>query len=135
MWNGTTPNDLGTLGGRASYATSINASGQVVGYSTLDLTEVGNNTNHATLWSNGNVIDLNSLVDPSVAAAGWVLSRAYGINNNGWIVGYAFNPGLGITNEAFLLSVAAVPESDTSAMLLTGLGLIGFIARRRKGVV
>jgi len=28
--------------------------------------------------------------------------------------------------------VAAVPEPETYAMLLTGLGLIGFIARRRQ---
>jgi hypothetical protein len=31
-------------------------------------------------------------------------------------------------------AVAAVPEADTSAMMLAGLGLMGFIARRRKSV-
>lgn len=30
-------------------------------------------------------------------------------------------------------SVAAVPEADTSGMMLAGLGLMGFIARRRNG--
>jgi hypothetical protein len=30
------------------------------------------------------------------------------------------------------MSVAAVPEADTSAMLLMGVGVMGFIARRRK---
>lgn len=30
------------------------------------------------------------------------------------------------------LSVSPVPEADTSAMMLMGLGLMGFIARRRK---
>jgi len=30
------------------------------------------------------------------------------------------------------LTVAAVPEADTSAMMLAGIGLMGFIARRRK---
>ena len=29
-------------------------------------------------------------------------------------------------------SVAAVPEADTSAMMLAGLGLMGFVARRRR---
>jgi len=33
-----------------------------------------------------------------------------------------------------LQSVAAVPEADTSAMLLMGAGVMGFIARRRKQV-
>jgi hypothetical protein len=31
-------------------------------------------------------------------------------------------------------TVAAVPEADTSAMMLVGLGLMGFIARRRRSV-
>ena len=30
------------------------------------------------------------------------------------------------------INVAAVPEPETYAMLLAGLGLIGFTARRRK---
>jgi MYXO-CTERM domain-containing protein len=37
--------------------------------------------------------------------------------------------GLAIDN--FSLSVTAVPETDTWAMLLAGLGLIGFVGRRR----
>jgi hypothetical protein len=37
--------------------------------------------------------------------------------------------GLAIDN--FSLSVTAVPEADSWAMLLAGLGLIGFIGRRR----
>jgi probable HAF family extracellular repeat protein len=32
-----------------------------------------------------------------------------------------------------IISVQAVPEADTWAMLLAGLGLMGFVARRRKG--
>lgn len=41
----------------------------------------------------------------------------------------------GYWGNATLLSVtsiAAVPESDTSAMLLVGIGLLGFVERRRK---
>lgn len=36
------------------------------------------------------------------------------------------------TREAFALSAAPVPEPETYAMLLVGLGLVGSIARRRK---
>ncbi len=47
-----------------------------------------------------------------------------------------FNPFFTLTSDGFLTytAVAAVPEADTSAMMLAGLGLMGFIARRRKSV-
>jgi hypothetical protein len=32
-------------------------------------------------------------------------------------------------------SVAAVPESETNAMMLAGIGLMGFIARRRRNAL
>src|SRR5450830_613801 len=49
----------------------------------------------------------------------------------------AFNSGSGYNNSPmnFALqvdAVAAVPEADSYAMLLAGLGLLGFISRRRK---
>ncbi|PSJ18247.1 hypothetical protein C7H79_04075 [Nitrosomonas supralitoralis] len=37
--------------------------------------------------------------------------------------------------ESDLIHVTAVPEPETYAMLLAGLGLIGFIAHRRKIVI
>ncbi|WP_256209002.1 FxDxF family PEP-CTERM protein [Nitrosospira sp. Nsp14] len=51
------------------------------------------------------------------------------INDNGWIVGNAHNSKTGV-DHAFLL--APIPEPETYAMLLAGLGLLGFIARRRR---
>jgi hypothetical protein len=36
-----------------------------------------------------------------------------------------------LTSFAPTAVTSAVPEADTSAMLLTGLGVIGFMARRR----
>ena len=41
----------------------------------------------------------------------------------------------GLVMKLTSMSVAAVPEADTSAMLLMGAGMMGFIARRRKQVV
>jgi hypothetical protein len=40
----------------------------------------------------------------------------------------------GITTAQFALSVTAVPEPETYAMLLAGLGIIGVVARRRRNM-
>lgn len=47
-----------------------------------------------------------------------------------------FNPYFNLSNNGVLTytAVAAVPEADTYGMLLVGLGLMGFIARRRMSV-
>ena len=126
LWNGTVATDLGTLGGGYSYASDINASGQIVGWSYV----TSSADKHATLWQNGTVKDLNSLIDPSILNDGWVLHYANSINNSGQIVGNAYNFGLGVYAQAFVLT--PVPEADTSAMLLIGLGVVGLMARRHK---
>lgn len=41
--------------------------------------------------------------------------------------------GLAIDNVSFSVTAAPVPEPGTCAMLLAGLGAVGFIARRRRG--
>jgi probable HAF family extracellular repeat protein len=68
--------DLGSLGGGSSFATAINSSGQIAGYSS---TKSGNN--HAFLYSGGTMLDLGSL--------GGIESRGLGINDSGQVVGYA----------------------------------------------
>ena len=143
LWNGTTPTDLGTLGGNSSGANGINDSGQVVGYSTT----LGHDYPHATLWNGTTPMDLNSFLSVSEVTEGWVLDNAYAINDNGWIAGNAHNSIIGL-RHAFLLTpcdtcsinqvfepppiAPAVPEPETYAMFMAGLGLMGFIARRRK---
>lgn len=66
--------DLGTLGGSSSYATSINASSQVVGYSTV----TNNAYNAAFLYANGSMVAISGTT-----------SEAFAINNKGVIVGQA----------------------------------------------
>src|SRR6185369_11174574 len=68
--------DLGTLGGRTSTATGINASGQVVGSSSLML---GDGTPvHAFLYAGGKMMDLGTL--------GSTRSSASAINALGQVV-------------------------------------------------
>jgi probable HAF family extracellular repeat protein len=131
----TSRTDLGTLpGGYHSVAYALNDSDQVVGWSS---TGSSDGTSHATLWNGTAIIDLNSFLDVGKVSTGWVLVYASGINDNGWIVGTAHNNITGV-DHAFLLnpcdicSVAQVPEPETYAMFMAGLGLMGFIARRRK---
>src|SRR5205814_308414 len=75
-----------SLGGSYSYAYAINASGQVVGYS--DRPGYGQ---HAFVYSNGVVQDLNDLV----ASSGWTLYAAIDINDAGQIIGQGYQSNLG----------------------------------------
>lgn len=120
-------NDLGTLGGvRAglgapeSSASAINASGQVVGYSIIQGTG-----QHGFLYSDGTMMDLNSLVDSS--GAGLVITDAVGINDAGWIAGDAVNTN-GTTGLAVLLTPVPEPSAATLGIISAGL----LLARRRR---
>ena len=66
--------DLGTLGGAGSYADSINAAGQVAGFS-----PTASGAMHAFLYSNGAMTDVHTLPGPA--------STARAVNNRGQVVG------------------------------------------------
>ena len=105
--------DLGTLGGNNSYAWGINDAGQVVGW----FDTAASTYHHAFITGPNGVgmTDLNALIS---LPGGVVLTEARGINNQGQVI------AVGMTN--------AVPELETYALLLAGLGLLGFMARDRK---
>jgi probable HAF family extracellular repeat protein len=144
LWQGSTVIDLGTLGGSNSRANAINDAGAIVGYANLPFArfDIGEPM-HAAMWNGTTLTDLNTLLDTTVQNAGWVLTEANDINDNGWIVGAAHNYLTG-ENHAFLLvptssdpisypaSIAFVPEPETPALLLAGLGALGLTSRRSR---
>ena len=111
-WSGSL---LGNLGGAMSQARAVNNSGVIVGYS-----EIAAGGEHAFIYDSVNgLVDLNTLINPG---SGWVLTRAYGINESGHIAGYGT---IGGYTHAFLL----VPEPATIALL--GMSFVGLLRRRR----
>lgn len=126
LWDGSVIKDLGKLAGaRSSQANGINNLGQVVGESFFNTS----NANYATMWDGDSIINLNTLLDSDVIAAGWELSEANDINDYGQIVGNAFNRKTGQL-RGFILS--PVPEPSTYAMFSLGLCWLLVAKRRRK---
>jgi probable HAF family extracellular repeat protein len=109
--NGVGMIDLGTLGGNYSEALGINDAGQVVGNS---LTATGEMHAFVTGPNGVDMMDLNSLIS---LPTGVILIDARGINNHGQVVA--------------LDSASVVPEPQTYALVLAGLGLVSFMARRK----
>jgi probable HAF family extracellular repeat protein len=146
IWNRTHATDLGTLGGPSSFAYSINNAGLVVGTSDIASPTHGGER-HATLWDDGIAIDLNGFLSAETVNEGWVLTEANDINDKGWIVGSASNYLQGVALRAFLLTpsneegaaitvpmmLSAVPEPETYALFLAGLGLMAatLLSRRK----
>ncbi|MCE3603638.1 FxDxF family PEP-CTERM protein [Massilia sp. P8910] len=110
--------DLGWGAQRDSNAVDINELGQIVGYGAD-----ANGQNRGFIYQHGQLVQLDTVVDPS---ANWVIKSTYSINDHGLILADACK--LGVCGTVVL---SPVPEPETYAMMLAGLGLLGFCARRR----
>lgn len=84
------------------------------------------------IWGNGGGTEQVGVpvgyISGSAISSGMVFAGAT-------ISGFTMIPGTylyNIPNDTITLNIVAIPEPETYAMLLAGLGLLGFIARRRK---
>ncbi|WP_377704078.1 PEP-CTERM sorting domain-containing protein [Pseudoduganella sp. UC29_71] len=111
---------LGSLG-MSNAAKAINNHGDVVGENWADGSEQGK---HAYLYQDGVQYDLDTLLS---GGGNWRITEVEDINDSGQIVGRACRDGIGC--YAALLS--PVPEPASCGMLLAGLGLLGWRARRQ----
>ena len=79
IWENGTTTSFGTLGGGWTYASAINARGQVTGQS-----ETAGGQTHGFLWSDGTMVDIGAL------DGRWAAPTA--INGDGWVVGQSLTP-------------------------------------------
>lgn len=118
IWQDGTMTALPEFGIGNSEPYDINNLGQVVG---ISLTSDSYPFSHAVVWRDGQIIDLGTL--------GGLDSTAWTINDSGWIGGRAQTAD-GV-NHAVLWEPVPVPEPSSILALLSGLGGLGMIARRR----
>jgi probable HAF family extracellular repeat protein len=147
--------DLGTLGGDFSYASGINDAGQVAGHSTTDdgqlhafitgpdgvgmtdLGTLGGNSSHAYgINDAGQVVGQSNTTDRGQDHAFITGPDGVGMTDLSSVVnlptGFSYFNAIDINNHGQLVAVGTVvPEPEVYAMLLLGLGLIGFLARGR----
>ncbi|MEO6811011.1 MAG: PEP-CTERM sorting domain-containing protein [Isosphaeraceae bacterium] len=109
LWNGSVPTVLGD-----GVALAINNRGQAVGSA----------NGSAVLYSGGQTIDLNTLIDPTL---GWNLLEAVGINDAGQIAANGIGPG----GAAHAVLLTVVPEPTSLVLLAVGAAGCLVIGRRR----
>ena len=124
LFDGQNTVDLGSLGGGLTEVQGINASGLIVGRST-----VTSSTDWHVFVSNGQqMTDVTALLDAS--AMGWELVTATDINDLGQIVGTAWVNG---SSRGYMLTpiMGPVPEPSLAALCGLGIASLAMVARRR----
>jgi hypothetical protein len=78
-----------------------------------------------TTWLAGDLV--TGSADTSVSVSSVLTAGSYSFLVRGFADGETTNQG------TYAFSAAAVPEAETYAMMLAGLGLVGFMVSRRRG--
>jgi probable HAF family extracellular repeat protein len=139
IYSNGTWKSLGTLGGTSSAAFALNDEGAAVGWSN---TPGSDSIWHAFLYENGKMIDLNTLLPPSLK--GITLFGATSINDLGQIVAFGGTSQNGPYQEYLLtppgetplVGVTSLPEPSTLAffgLVAASLGLRRLACRARSG--
>jgi hypothetical protein len=99
---------------------------QVVKVTRIDLRAEGHNF---TGWTNGATFLLNGTQSALPKGTGYI-----DVDMTGQVFTFGFDNQGRVPDQFYLsaMTVQAVPEPGTYAMLLAGLGALGFVARRRK---
>ncbi|MBI3430912.1 MAG: PEP-CTERM sorting domain-containing protein [Hydrogenophilales bacterium] len=115
-YNFSVPNSL-----VASTAVTVDLS---LGNLSFDISNLKLDLFAGSTWLAGDMVTGSS--DVSVSVASPVTAGSY------YFLVRGFADGIGTNQGIYTFTAAAVPEADTYAMMLAGLGLIGYTVSRRK---
>lgn len=118
--------------GGYTYSTTFDLTGYETGSAVINGLVSADNSVTSVLI-NGNAISFSAHSDYSSFASFTVTSGfVAGVNTLAFVVNNSGGP-TGLRAELDGSFTAAVPEPETYAMLLAGLGVLGFVGKRRKG--
>lgn len=120
LYDGHTMNDLGVLPNAIlSNATAINTSGQVTGFSRMS----ADNLDHAFVYSNGSMKDLNGLI--GTAFPEWILNSGTAINDAGQITGHGTKWDTAQTHAFLLTPIVNTSSGPNISVTPTDAGASG----------
>ena len=131
------PYTVGQLTGVAgsSFVVAIDVNTTSEAGETLQLFEVWDTTTNTLLYNYLGPTNIAGIANNGNGYGDWTLGTISlaGLNSTDGILFHAIWSGASDGAESFfIVGTPAIPEPETYAMMLAGLGLLGFVARRRR---